>query len=53
MNLTTPRIRNALYKISYPPRKKSRGRGTGVVKSKNVDIELKDRDSYRVIVLLS
>lgn len=24
-----------------------------VVKCKNVDIELKDRDSYRVIVLLS
>lgn len=42
MNLTTPRIRNALYKISYPPRKKSRGRRTGVIKSKNVDIELKE-----------
>lgn len=53
MNLTTPRVRNMLYKILYPPKKKSRGRGTSVVKSENAGIELEDRDSYRIIVLLS
>lgn len=51
MNLTTPRVRNAFYKISYPPKKKFRGKGTSVVKSENVDIQLEDRDSYRVIIV--
>lgn len=43
VNLTTPRVRNAFYKISYPPKKKFRGKGTSVVKSENVDIQLEIR----------
>lgn len=27
------------------------GKGTSVVKSENVDIQLEDRDSYRVIIV--